>query len=99
MPHNMITLYFRFPYVTHVPWFKSGSLIRGGGENVPDIPGACPTRNFTYLIKRACRDTSRTVSAQIRALLYLVVGGTDRFYLDAPSFFTSSGAISEATRQ
>ena len=35
--------------VTHVPWCMSGSLTRGGGENVPGIPGACATRNFTYL--------------------------------------------------
>ena len=35
--------------VTHVPWCLSGSLTRGGGENVPGIPGACATRNFTYL--------------------------------------------------
>ena len=26
--------------VTHVPWCMSGSLTRGGGENVPGIPGA-----------------------------------------------------------
>ena len=37
--------------VTHVPWCMSGSLTRGGGENVPDIPGACATRNFTYLAR------------------------------------------------
>ena len=35
--------------VTHVPWCMSGSLARGGGENVPGIPGACANRNFTYL--------------------------------------------------
>ena len=35
--------------VTHVPWYMSGSLTRVGGENVPGIPGACATRNFTYL--------------------------------------------------
>ena len=35
--------------VTHVPWCMSGSLTRGGWENVPGIPGACATRNFTYL--------------------------------------------------
>ena len=29
----------------------SGSLTRGGGENVPGIPGACATRNFTYLVR------------------------------------------------
>ena len=35
--------------VTHVPWCMSGSLTHGGVENVPGIPGACVTRNFTYL--------------------------------------------------
>ena len=37
--------------VTHVPWCMSGSLTRGGGENVPSIPGTCATRNFTYLVR------------------------------------------------
>ena len=37
--------------VTHVPWCMSGSLTRGGGENVPGIPGACTTRNFAYLVR------------------------------------------------
>ena len=37
--------------VTHVPWCMSGSLTRVGGENVPVIPGACVTRNFTYLAR------------------------------------------------
>ena len=37
--------------VTHVPWCVSGSLTSGGGENVPGIPGACATRNFTYLAR------------------------------------------------
>ena len=41
--------------VTHVPWCMSGSLNRGGGENVPDIPGACATRNITYLARGICR--------------------------------------------
>ena len=27
--------------VTHVPWCMSGSRTRGGGKNVPGIPGAC----------------------------------------------------------
>ena len=35
--------------VTHVTWCMSGSLSRDDGENVPGIPGACATRNFTYL--------------------------------------------------
>ena len=37
--------------VTHVPWCMSGSPTRGGRENVPGIPGACATRNFTYLAR------------------------------------------------
>ena len=37
--------------VTHVPWCMSGSITRGGGENVPSIPGACTTRNFAYLVR------------------------------------------------
>ena len=35
-------------YVTYMPWCISGSLTRGGRENVP---GACATRNFTYLVR------------------------------------------------
>ena len=37
--------------VTHVPWCMSGSLTRGGGENVPGIPGACTTRPFTCVAR------------------------------------------------
>ena len=36
---------------THVPWCMSGSLSRGGAENVPGIPGALTTRKFTYLVR------------------------------------------------
>ena len=36
---------------TQVPWWMSGSLTRGSGENVPGILGACTTRNFTYLTR------------------------------------------------
>ena len=32
--------------VTHVPWCMSGSLSRGGGENVHGIPGACATQFY-----------------------------------------------------
>ena len=35
----------------NVPWCMSGSLTCGGGENVPDSPGACATCNFTYLAR------------------------------------------------
>ena len=37
--------------VTHVPWCMSGSLARVDGGNVPGIPGACTTRNLTYLAR------------------------------------------------
>ena len=43
--------------VTHVPWYMPGSLTNGflwsrwQGGNVPGIPGACATRNFTYLAR------------------------------------------------
>ena len=40
--------------VTHVPRCMSWSLTRGGGENVPGIPGACVTRNFAYLARGPC---------------------------------------------
>ena len=40
--------------VTHVSWCMPGSLFCGGGENVPGIPGACATRNFTYLVRGPC---------------------------------------------
>ena len=42
--------------VTHVPWCMSGSLTRGGGENVHGIPGACTTRHFAYLVRGHGRD-------------------------------------------
>ena len=37
--------------VTHVPWCMPESLIHLGRENIPGIPGACATRNFTYLAR------------------------------------------------
>ena len=43
MPHDTC--------VTNVPWCMSGSLTRGGVENVPGIPGACATRNLEYLAR------------------------------------------------
>ena len=39
------------PLVTLVPWCMSGSLNRGGGGNIPVIPGTCATHSFTYLAK------------------------------------------------
>ena len=42
---------FKGNRVMHVPWCMSGSLTRGGGENVPGILGACATHDFTYLAR------------------------------------------------
>ena len=39
--------------VTHMPWYMAGLLTRGGGENVPGIPGACANRDFTRPIAEA----------------------------------------------
>ena len=47
--------------VTHVPWCMSRSLTRGCGENVPGIPGACATRNFTYLARGPCCDVMMAI--------------------------------------
>ena len=40
--------------ITHVPWCMSGSLTRSGGGNIPGIPCACATLNFTYLARGPC---------------------------------------------
>ena len=42
--------------VTHVPCCMSGSLTRGGGENVPGITGAYAPRNIMYLLRGPCSD-------------------------------------------
>ena len=52
--------------VTHVPWCMSGSLIRGGGENVRGIPGACATRNFTHLARGPWTSCWSHIDNQIR---------------------------------
>ena len=41
-------------WATYVPWCMSGWLTRIGVENAPGIPGACATRNFTYLSRYPC---------------------------------------------
>ena len=37
--------------VTQVPWCMAGSLNCGAGENIPCIPDACATPDFTYLAR------------------------------------------------
>ena len=58
--------------VTHVPWCMSGSLTRGGGENVPGIPGACATSNFAYLA-RGPWVSNRSISLPVHHLNILIV--------------------------
>ena len=55
--------------VTHVPWFMSGSLTRDGGENVP---GACTTRNFTYLSRGPSSDKFLPIGH--RYIWYHIIG-------------------------
>ena len=59
--------------VTHVPWCMLGSLTRGGGENVPGIPGACAPailRNWqeahTTYTHTACKWLWSDVATRIR---------------------------------
>ena len=41
----------RKPRVNDPGTHRGTCLTRGGGENVPGIPGACATHNFRYLLK------------------------------------------------
>ena len=47
---------------THVPRYMSGSLPAVAEENVPGIPGACVTSNFTYLERGPCHEIPFVVS-------------------------------------
>ena len=40
--------------VTHVPWCMLRSLTGGGGGNVPGIPSAYATCDFTYMARSPC---------------------------------------------
>ena len=42
-----------------------GSLTLSGRQNVPGIPGACTTRNFTYLARGPCQHISWDLSIQL----------------------------------
>ena len=55
--------------MTHVPWCMSGSLTRGGGVNVPGIPGACATRNFTYLTRGPCKKKCNKILLEMDTFL------------------------------
>ena len=60
----------------HGKWFMSGSLTRGGGENVPGISCVCPNHNFTNLIRgpsavMALTYFSRTIPLGVQNDVYL----------------------------
>ena len=53
--------------VTHVPWCMSGSQTHGCEQNVPGIPGACATHDFTYLARGPCLVLQQTRQSTNRA--------------------------------
>ena len=61
---------------THVPWCMLGSLTRGGGENVPGIPGACVTLNIMYLARGPWLSCSVLELARIK-LCYVCKGNSN----------------------
>ena len=54
--------------VTYVPWCLSGSLTRGGRENVSSNPDACATRSFTYLVRGPCVSMSVCMPNRMRLI-------------------------------
>ena len=68
--------------VTHVPRCVSGSLTHGGGEKVPDIPDACTTRNFTYLIRGTCWELiSKMLFLKTQSQTGLLLSRSDNYQL------------------
>ena len=64
--------------VTHVPWCVSGSLARGGGINVPGIPGAYP--QFYVSGKRPIEWSTAMNSFLVQRWLLLHVMEKDLLY-------------------
>ena len=71
----------------HVPWCMSGSLTRGGGKDVPSIPGACANRIWQVahwgpgLQAHTCVTESRLVNiiGKRGYTVYLILNGEDLF--------------------
>ena len=60
----------------HVPWcipgsFNSGFLCIRWWGNVPGIPGACATRNFTYLVRGPLWDPTAPVLFKLQPNIHL----------------------------
>ena len=70
--------------VTHVTWCMSGSPTRGGGENVPGIPGACATRNIAYLVRGLCDKLINDVYCNCRNEASLTTSYTTELFQSTP---------------
>ena len=81
--------------VTHVPWCMSGSLTCGSGENAPGIPGACTTRNVTYLV----RDPWQLFLAHTSSNLMCPHFGNDRGNTRKPYSLQQNICRSHCTKQ
>ena len=71
--------------LTLVSWCMSGSLTRGGGKNVPGIPGACATRNFTYLARGPCLSGQIRISWPVWVQCWTFVNLNVYIYVPVPS--------------
>ena len=58
-------------FVTYVPWCIAVSFEVGGGKNVPGIPGACATRNFSYLARGPLSLVPASLEIQVMVMLKL----------------------------
>ena len=76
--------------ITHVPRGMSGSLTRGGGENIPGIPGACAIRNFTYLARGPFSDNQYRANGYETYVLELNLSNTISNYMAIQQFAEST---------
>ena len=74
--------------VTLVPWCMSGSLTRGGGEYVPDIPGALANTQF-YVSGKRLMQTKRMLILATQALFCSIL-------FNAPWWFSFSFHVNRA---
>ena len=58
----------------HVPWSMSGSLTRGGGENVPGIPGACAPAIFRIWQEAHWTSIRYACAVVVRLIAMVTVG-------------------------
>ena len=56
--------------VKHMSWCMSGSLKRGGGENVLGILGACATHDFMYLARGPWNDIIPHIDTAVKCMVW-----------------------------